>query len=337
MNTRTATLELTSRGVSMDADIAKSVITFNFTDKAHGESDDMSATFEDREHLWQGGWAPDKGDKLTARIVCRNWFVEGDEVTLECGEFTCDEPEISGPPDTASIKGVSAFTDTPIRQEEKTKSWENSNLKQVAQDVATRHGLDLYFKGEPISFNRLEQRQESDLAFLQRLAEKNGYNLKVNDGQLTLISGKEADAAASSLTIVRGEDAVSRFSLRSKSADVYEGAQVDYWDAEKKEQVSHTFKPASAPKVTRLLKINQRVEGADEAERLAAGELRTANKRETEGTIDLMGRPDVYAGMVVSLSGWGNFDGEYLVETATHKIDRSGYTTSLSIRQTLDY
>ncbi len=338
LNSRTATLRLTSRGVDMSADIAASVTSFTFTEHGHGKADDIRVKFEDVEGLWKKGWAPDKGDKLTAAIVCRNWLTHGDALTLSCGTFTADELEVAGPPDTATVKAVASYISSPLRQELKTGSWENTTLETVARDIAGRNGLSLFYQGEAVTFERLEQRQESDLAFLQRVSEKQGLNLKVNDGRITLFDGAKADAQTPALTIARGQSSLSRFSFRTKSMDVFGGCQVDYWDCKKKRKLGYSYNPASAPNVGHKLKVNKRCESEAEARRIARHELRKANKNEIEGTLDCMGLPTIYAGQVIAVSGFGAFNANFYVETTTHRVDRgAGYTTSLRIRRTLDY
>lgn len=340
MHPRKATLKLLSGGVDISGDIAPHVLQFTFSDKAHGETDDIAVTFHDRDHLWKAGWMPDKGDVLVASIECTDWYGPGNAVTLQCGTFTVDETECSGSGqgDTASIKAVSAAIDAPLRMEKKTRAYENTSLQQVAEDVAGRNGLELFYQGEDIRFTRLDQRQESDLKFLQRVAEKQGINIKVADGKITMFSGLAGDAQAPVKTFTRGSAEISRFQLRTKSAEVYKGCTVEYWDSEKKQNIVQEFVPGDAPETGHVLKVNLRCESQSEAERVAQNELRQANKQEYEGTLDLMGQPDIYAGQVIALSGFYRFDGTWYVESATHRLSRGqGYTTSLSIRQTLDY
>ena len=322
-------------------DVAPYCLSLTFTDNAHGQADDLQLEFEDRDHVWSSGWLPHKGERLRAAIVCHNWFAVGDSLELSCGSFTIDQIELSGPPDVVRVRAVSAAVDTPLRRELKTRAWEHASLRVVAGDVAAEHGLTLRYEGDACGFVRLDQRQESDLALLKRVAEQQGLTVKVCEDALVVRGAREADAQAPTLDIVRGETAVSRFQFATQSSETYGAAQCDYWDPEAKELKSAGASPARGQTdqaVAQTLKVNKRVESQAEAERVAANELRQANQREWTGTVDLMGDPRLYAGQVVQVQGWGQFDGSYLVKTATHTLNRSaGYTTSISIRQALDY
>ena len=48
--------------------------------------------------------------------------------------------------------------------------------------------------------------------------------------------------------------------------------------------------------------------------------------------------PRLVAGTVLKLSGWGHFDSEYVIQQATHNLDRDGgYRTSVELVKSLDY
>jgi len=330
-----------AESVDVSQDVAPYCLSITFTDNAHGKADDLQLEFEDRDHRWAMGWMPHKGERLRAAFQCRNWFADGDSLELSCGSFTIDQIDLSGPPDVVRVRAVSAAVDTPMRREAKTRAWEHASLKTVAGDVAQEHGLTLQYEGDACAFLRLDQRQESDLALIKRVAEKQGLTVKVCEDRLVIRSAKEADAQPPSLAIARGVTAVSRFQFSTQSAETYGDAQCDYWDPTEKALKSARATPARGQTdqaVAQTLKVNARVESQAEAERVAANELRQANQREWTGTLDMLGDPRLYAGLVVQVQGWGQFDGAWMVETATHTLNRAaGYTTSISIRKTLEY
>jgi len=92
------------------------------------------------------------------------------------------------------------------------------------------------------------------------------------------------------------------------------------------------------PEVGRILKVNQRVSSIAEAEELAKSSLRKKNMRQTQGSLNFMGRPDLYSGMNIEVSGFGRWDSVvWNIEEVTHDYSRSGYNTSISIRGILGY
>ncbi len=81
----------------------------------------------------------------------------------------------------------------------------------------------------------------------------------------------------------------------------------------------------------RELNITQRVENTAQARQLAQKKLNLANSKEITCNINLAGDLNYSAGMNVKISGFGIFDGNYSIESVTHNISRSGYTTSLNL------
>ena len=45
-------------------DVSNQVLNIEYTDFEHGQSDEITITFEDTQKLWQGSWIPSKGDSL---------------------------------------------------------------------------------------------------------------------------------------------------------------------------------------------------------------------------------------------------------------------------------
>src|SRR5574344_1774116 len=78
-------------------DVSNYVVNIEYTDFEHGQSDEISITFEDSEKLWQNAWIPSKGDSLRLFIG-----YEGEKL-LNCGVFEIDEIEFATPPDTLIV------------------------------------------------------------------------------------------------------------------------------------------------------------------------------------------------------------------------------------------
>lgn len=66
----------------------------------------------------------------------------------------------------------------------------------------------------------------------------------------------------------------------------------------------------------------------------AAAGLHFHDMRFIEAAIEGPGSASLAAGVTIALSGWGVFDGTYLIESACHRIDRAnGYTTAITGRR----
>ncbi|WP_022850654.1 phage late control D family protein [Limisalsivibrio acetivorans] len=319
------------------ADIAPMLLSFTYTDQASGSADDISITLEDTAGLWRNGWFPEKGATLTAGLHCFEWLRNGDDAYLSFGEFSIDDITLSGPPSTVQIKAVSAHIDKSFRTEKKSSSHEQITLKEMAGKYAAESGFSLFYDSEyNPRFERIDQRSESDLGFLDRVCRANGLRLKVTEKRIVIYSAALYDAR-SPVLMLSPSHPLTGWSFRSKAHDVYSACAVKYWDAETKSSKFHTFTPSSPPPVGSTLYVNARVESLAEAEQRAKKELRAKNKEEVAGDIKMIGEPAAAAGQNVQCAGFGAFDGTYSIEKAVHSVTRSGYTTSLSIKNTLEY
>jgi len=344
MLARRAALSVTIGGHDATSYIEPYLLSFEFGDEAGGKSDEVQIELHDRAGKWREKWLPKKGTKITAAIRCINWWGPGQNASLNCGTFKCDEVSYSGPPDKLKIKGVSASLHGKLRETNKTQAWEKFSLEGVAQDVASRNGLSLMYDADSHNFERQDQREESDLAFVTRLAEDRGVSVKVRDDKLILYSEQKADAKGTKLTFTRtggGYDAVSEYDFTVKSEGTsYEAAEVEYHDPATGQTHTYTYNPGgkklTEENTIKVLSMDKRVESQADAMALAKNRMRGANKGETTGNFTIMGHPGLVAGMTIGMSGFGKFSGKYFVTKATHSLGDK-YTTKAEIRMTLGY
>lgn len=338
LRARRADVALHIAGVEATELVTPGLLSLCWTDQAGDKADDLTLSLEDRDDLWKGAWRPAKGDPVQASLLVRDWFAAGGDYTLPCGSFEVDEVECSGPPDIVRIKCCSTAVSSHLRRERKTRAWENVTLQGVAAELAGKNGLAPLYEAPAVQLGRVDQREESDLAFLQRLAGKYGLHLKVSDTQLIMYSGQAYDAKSPVAVLRRGEAWINRFSFRDQAGEQFKDCEVAYWDPEEKAERRHRYRcPGDAPS-GQTCKINERVESLAEAEVVAQNRLRQANQSEVEGSLDLAGDPRLVAGCTVQVAGFGGFDGSYFIEQAAHGVSRSsGYTTRICIRKTLEY
>lgn len=367
ISARRVKLSLLIGGHDAASYVEPTLLEFEYTDNASGKSDEVQLTLHDRDGKWNGPWRPGKGTAVSAVLTVRDWFGPGEHASLNCGAFKIDEIKFSGPPDKVTIKAVSASLTDGLRDEKRTKAWENHSLRGIAQEVAGKEGLELLYRGSDHNFGRRDQREESDIAFLQRLGTDVGMNVKVHNGKLVLFDAEAADARAPGLTIVKGGGPLcaARYSFEEKSSGTaYSACEVVYrdpasgktlkysypgpGDGKKTRKIDATQNAASSrgsksgkggvtgKKGQKVLRVNKRVESLAEAAKLAKASLRKGNKGETKANIEVMGHPGLVAGMTVRLSGFAAFDGAYFVEKSAHKVG-SGYATSVELRKVLEY
>lgn len=336
---RRVTLSVSIGGHDATSALQPSLLDFTFTDNASGEADEVQISLHDREGHWNSDWKPSKGTPVTASITVSDWFGPNQNASLPCGEFTIDEVTFSGPPDKVSIKAVSSALTTGLRDTAKTRGWENFSLRGMAEQIAAENGLTLIYDGPEHNFNRHDQRSESDLAFLNRLAKERAMNCKVHDGKLILFHGPAAESRPAGLTIPKTGSPLSPVSYsfkQSSSGTAYTSAEASYTDPALGETHTATANATGSTDTNtgagKTLTLDTRVESPAEAENLAESALYNANSEENSASLELMGHPGLVAGVTVNLSGFGDFSGTYFVKKAEHKVSGSGgYTTSVEL------
>jgi len=343
MKSRAARIQIAYQGADISKDIAPFVRGFSYTDNAHGQADDLRIDMDDRDHLWKGDWLPQKGDTIVASIVClEEWNGPGSpSVSIPCGTFEVDEVElaVAAQGDTVALKAVSSLTQNSIRKESKSRGWENVSLRQVFSDIASPAGFQLSWQADDVQLLRLDQHAETDLAFMKRVVDEYGLNLKINDATVIVFAGEKYDAHPVSLSFARGQSDLRSASLKTKTIEIYKACEVSYHDPKDKELKTFTYSPPDPPAGSgRILRVNQIADDIAMAERKAKAALRKKNQREVEGDLTLMGEPRLLAGMNIALGGFRLFDGTYAVEQAKHSFTRTGgYSTSVKIRKVLKW
>lgn len=334
---RRCTLTLLYEGKDISADIGPDLLSFTFTDKSgsKGEADDVQIVISDRDKQWQGPWLPRRGHVLRPVIRCVNWFEDGDSLALNCGTFQVDEVEFeAGEVDKITIKGIPSAVKSSIAGQKKTRAWNGTNLRQIAGDIAGQAGLGLVYKAGAIPFERVEQRQEPDLAFLHRVAADNGCRVKVAEDKIIVYSGAGADGLAP-VTLTRRDG--DSFRARIATAEVYSDCVVSFTNPKDGKLYQYTYKPTDAPKTGKVLTVNKRAENVQAAQRMAQAALRAKNGGQMTGDWSGMGDPRLRAGGTVRVSGFGGFDAAYSIKEATHTVTAEKYVTGVSLEAALVY
>lgn len=334
---RQAIVNLVYEGVDISRDIAPYLISLSYTDAGNCRADDLQISLADPDGRWRSSWMPKRGERVQASITLKDWYFEGSERRLDCGIFDVDTVSYTGPdPDEITIHAVSYPGKSAIKNETRTRSWENVTLRQIAKQIANAAGLGLLYEMAEVVYDRINQSEETDLAFLSSQAEREGAALKVTNDMLVLFDEQKYEKQPPVREIVRGESDILSYSFDVQTVGVsYASCEITYTDSKKK-TIRGSFKVPGADGGP-VLKLNERVASVAEANRKARAALRRANKDAQRATLELMGDYMLVQGVTVKLSGFGAFDDVYFVETARHMIDRSGYRTRIELRKVLGY
>lgn len=278
-----------------------------------------------------------KGTEIHAMVIQKNPYTDGKDKVLDCGVFEIDSVNYTGPPQKLTIKATSIPYKAKLRQTKYNRTWENTTLKNMAQKMAKRSSMKLmYLSNSNPVYKRREQRNMTDIAFLKRMCKRAGISLKVTSKTIVLFDAADFEKKAEVKKIKAGKGNILSYSFSTKTADTaYSSCHVVYTDPDTKKKIEATYKPENANSDGQTLEIKQKVSSVAEAKELARKSLRARNKGETTAEFTLIGDVDYVAGITVRVYGFGEFNGKYIVEQATHNIT-GGYKVQIKLRSCLE-
>lgn len=362
-------LFFTEAGTSVTQDILPDLLSFTYDDKETNEADEISLTLKDPTGKWASKWKPDGGEVVRAYIA--SGTVDGKKGReLFCGKFFVDSLRTSGSPRVFEMRAVSIPLNTPIRRKMVTKAWEKKTLKGIAQEIATAAKVKLLFDSQDNpSYDRQDQKAESNLRFLSRLCEDAGLSIKVTDSQIVIFDQAFYEKKKPVKTLKLGVSDILSWDCESQQSETYKTCTVSWRDPKKKQKGSsggynmdlekgdsgddpeydmdlqkvkkkvnvavntYTYTDPNVEDNGQEYQVKKRAASLDEAKRIAKATLRKLNLRSVTGSLSLVGDTSLVAGVVVELKGFGSFDGRFYIESASHSVSTSGYVTSISVRR----
>ena len=348
-------LTVTIEGTDVTSDISSSLLSFGYEDAETDEADTLRFTLMDPDGIWAGTWRPEGGETVTASIALfRNGIESG---TLDCGSFRVDSLRCSGRPRVMEIGAVSVPLDTPIRRLKRVRGFEGVTLRGLASDIAASASLALTWEaeGEGAQYRRVEQSDETDLQFLSRLCKDAGLSVKVTGEQLVVFDQESYESKEAALTVTETGGTVLSWSFSTEKGQAYKKCTVSWRDpAQKKDGSAASYEEAGTDPVSdgtnnpavmtytyedpdieegQEYKMRRRCESRAEAEKAAKAKLRELNSRQVTGSLTVTGNPGVVAGIVIAVAGFGAWDGNFIVEKASHSVGSGGYTTAMDLRR----
>lgn len=278
-----------------------------------------------------------KGTEIHAMVIQKNPYTDGKDKVLDCGVFEIDSVSYTGPPQKLSIKATSIPYKAKLRQTEHNKTWENTTLKNIGSKIAKNSGMKfMYLSDSNPTYKRKEQVNMTDIAFLKKMCKQAGISLKVTSNTIVLFDAADYEKKAEVKKIKAGKGNILSYSFSTKTADTaYSSCHVIYTDPDTKETIEATYTPENANADGQTLEVKQKVSSVAEAKELARKSLRAKNKGETTAEFTLVGDVDYVAGITVRVYGYGEFNGKYIVEQATHSIT-GGYKVQIKLHSCLE-
>lgn len=232
---------------------------------------------------------------------------------------------------------------------EKRRAFSKVTYSDIARRIANEAGLSPQVTTSSDTHDYVEQKGQSDLAFLLRLAEEINYHLLVVGKKMVFEPVSNDSSAAVKLSLDGGlMDFRPNLSLARQVSEVV----VRGWNAEKSAELIGTAKAGeeastmggtkSASKLlasslgdSRKIISDHPVMTQSEADTLARARLNEMSLDLIEASGTSTGCSDLLPGKVIEISGVSKwFSGRYYLTGTTHRYDyESGYTTSFNARR----
>lgn len=240
------------------------------------------------------------------------------------------------------------------RDKQSRPAWNDKTDSEIVQEIAGDYDLQAVVDDSEVTHPRVEQDQETDRRFIERLAKRNCFEFYIRDDQLFF--RRPSNHKAGLIELEWGVSLLS-FSPELNLAEQVSDVEVHGWNVDTKSPIvgkakigdelgretnpgggrrsGGEFVKSAFQGAPTTYRVRQPVYSQQEADRLA----KSIMKKRSEGLIkasgESIGLPEIRADMNIKLNGLGErFSTTYYVEKATHKVDSSGYKTTFNIKDT---
>lgn len=220
----TPAARLTIDGKPFGTDAASRIISINLTDKSGFEADELTVTLSD--HDGRLAFPP-----ISAEI--RLFLGYKETGLVDKGSYKITELSWAGAPDTLTLTALAADVSDKF-SEARERSWHKTDLKKIIETIAAEHGyipiVGKAWQSEKI--DHIDQSNESNAAFLSRLAERYDAIATVKHGRLLFVSaGEAATADGKPLPTVRiVRQSGDSYSFKQTDTESYNGVRAYYID-----------------------------------------------------------------------------------------------------------
>jgi phage protein D len=236
----------------------------------------------------------------------------------------------------------------------KSESWNNKKDSDAVRDIATRYTLTPKVQDTGTVHPTISRSQESPAQFLNRLAERNGFEWFVLFTELFFRKPSNDQKATIELTWGRG---LVSFSPEIKLSEQVSNVEIYGWNVQQKQKIVGKARKGDEPgrdssrrsgkprasgaeylqRVCRddasTLKVREPVFSQQEADQRARAILKRRGEGFVGGRGESIGIPELKADTNIALGGLGDFfNTTFYVHQTTHTIDASGYKTSFQVK-----
>jgi phage protein D len=242
----------------------------------------------------------------------------------------------------------------PLMNGTNTRSWTNARDSDAVAAIASFHNLASKIDSTSEQHAQIEQNQQSDIDFIKKLADRNHFEIFV-DEQRTLHFQAPSDKSAPNVSLKWGQGLLSFKPVANLAGQVCK-VEVRGWDRMKKEVIVGTAQAGDEsgrdgsgksaadrlrqfirdPNKQPVLRLRQPVFTQSEANERAKAALDERAKQFLTGEAECLGLPELRPDRTVLFENLGAlFSRAYYVQEVTHKVDANGYRTRFKVKETV--
>lgn len=311
----TPCFKLEISGIDKTKEIWKNLDNLQYSDLEEGESDTLSFTVANCPAFA----IPVRGGAV------RLWLGWKEGRMKYFGSFNIDEISGNFSPATMTITAKSAYlcADSTLKQKA-DRQWEKISLADLTAKIAAKHGCKAKVSIKTY-YTYQAQTNESDMAFLKRLAKEAGGSLTIKDKTFIIAPSGVATRSKTSLQFT----AACSGSFTVQDREKYGSVKAVWWDKENAREVAIVEGDGQPTH-----RIRKRFASAAEAKSAVSGYLTKLNKSQVSLEITVPGDPSLVSGAEVTCAGFSpkDINGQYLAKSVTHNISKTGgWTTDISL------
>ena len=282
------------------------ILSITFDDKAGVKSDKVSVNVVPNFKRPK----PNSKLELTFKSIVDNQLKE----CLDCGLFHVQTV-------TRSNNKILSFSATGVefnakQKQKRSEHYKDTKLSSIVSIVAGRLGHSMKFDTEDLMIKSLNQTNETDINFLDRLAKDYNVTFSIKNDVIYFVNKDNDNLPVATVNIEFCKSSV----FKRSSKTYYKSCVASWHDLEtgKKDEVT-VF--SGEP----VLKINGNYRDKNEAKVKAKAKLMQINKGIVKGSFSIRGI-SIYAGTKVKIENTfdNEDDGIYSVESCKHTWSRNG-------------
>lgn len=238
----------------------------------------------------------------------------------------------------------------------KSRSWSDAKDSEAVSDVARAYGLKPKVEDTRVKHPTIQKSTESDQQFLEKLAERNGYELYTFDQTLHFKppeSIRKTEESGQPIVSLEWGKGLLSFTPEINISEQVTDVEVRGWNVATKSEIVGTAGRGKEPRRDGArrsgaealqtccreqeapLRIRVPVFSKQEADLWAAAILKKRSEMFVQGSGESIGFPELRADKNIELLGLGaEFSKTYYVEQTTHTINTSGYRTTFKVKDT---